>query len=221
MAHAEHDALGGQVYTCLRSAILEGRLKIGERLKQEELALRMNVSRMPVRSALARLEQEGLVTVIPHKGAWVTYFNEEQIIEIYLLRKTLEKKAVETAVKNIDPEHISTLTRLNNYFEKLASSKHYQELIKTNEKFHFALYERCGFPYLLEIIRDLWKRFPRYTFNLISGQGKQSSQEHWDIVEAVAKGEPEKAGQLMYLHIEHAQQALIKEMKARLEGSRL
>ncbi len=65
------------------------------------------------------------------------------------------------------------------------------------------------------MIGDLWKRFPRYTFNLISGQGRQSSQEHRNVIEAVQNGETKRAGRLMQLHIENAQQALIREVKAR------
>ncbi len=206
-------ALRDQIYETLRNAILEGRLKVGERLKQDELASRMNVSRMPVREALKLLQEDGLVTVKAHRGAWVNHFSMDNLIEVYLLRKILEQKAVELAVPYFKPEDISVLIALNREFEQAVFAQDYTEMIRINENFHFALYNKSGFSYLVKIIKDLWSNFPRYTFNLVPKQGDNSVQEHWNVINAISQGQVEKAGLSVRNHIENAQQALINQLQ--------
>lgn len=203
-----------QIYLTLRSNILEGRLKVGERIIQEELANRINVSRMPVREALKRLTEDGLVITIPNKGTWVREFKREQLIEIYMIRRHIEKMAVEISVANFLPDDISKLIAINRNFERALIKGSLPEMIKYNEEFHFALYELSHFPYLVNLIRDLWDKFPRYTFNIIPGQGDRSVKEHWDIIDSVSRGNVELSGSLMWNHIEGGQHNLIKQLKS-------
>lgn len=208
----ENAELREQIYLKLRRDILEGRLKVGERIKQEEIAERINVSRMPVREALKRLEKDGLVTTLPKKGTWVSEFKMENIIEVYVIRKYLEKLAVELSVQNFTPEEISKLIATNREFEKAVSVDNSVGMIKYNEEFHFSLYQLCGFSYLIKFIRELWNEFPRYTYTIIPKQGHRSVQEHWDIIDAVSRGSVERAGELMCNHIEEGQQSLINQI---------
>ncbi|UMZ74183.1 GntR family transcriptional regulator [Natranaerofaba carboxydovora] len=206
-------ALRDQIYLFLREEILEGRLKVGERLKQEELAKKMNASRMPVREAIQKLEKEGLIVRKHNKGAVVSTFDHEHLNEVYMLRKTLEQMAVELAVPHLTSEKINYLLELNKLFEKAANDRSYDKMLETNEKFHFTLYECCGFSYLLEMLRDLWNKFPRYTFDIISDQGKNSFYEHMEIIEACQNNDAKKAGEKTKVHIENAKKALLKELK--------
>ena len=209
----ENTSLSEQIYIYLREEILEGRLKVGERLKQEKLAKEMNASRMPVREAIQRLEKEGLVVRKPNKGAVVSTFDHEHLNEVYMLRKTLEQMAVELAVPFLTSEKINYLIEVNKRLEKAANDKCYDKMLETNEKFHFALYECCGFPYLLEMLIDLWNKFPRYTFDIISDQGKNSFNEHIEIIKACQKNDAKMAGEKTKVHIENAKIALLKELK--------
>lgn len=205
-------ALRDQVYQNLRSAILEGRLKVNERLKQDELAKKMNVSRMPVREAFRYLEREGLITVIPHRGAWVSQLKVEKLVEVYMLRKMLEEEAVKLAVPRFYPEKLAKLILLNQKFARAVKNNDYRAIIKINKGFHFALYSQSGFPFLTKIIRDLWNHFPHYTFNLFPGKPPKSVQHHWDIIDAVSRGEAEEAGKLMYKHIDDSKKTLLAEL---------
>lgn len=208
----DSQALHEQIYLYLRNEILDGRLRIGERLKQQDLARKMNVSRMPVREALKKLEKDGLVTSRSSYGVRVSFFDTDYLIEVYLLRKTLEKIAVELAVPRMDENNIEHLKTLNLNFKEAVISNHNKEMIETNEKFHFTLYSYCGFEYLQEILKDLWNRFPRYTFDIIEGQGEMSFKEHDELLYFALKGEAEKAGEIMKKHIENAQNKLISKI---------
>jgi len=205
-------ALRDQVYFTLRNAILEGSLRANYRLKQDEIARNMNVSRMPIREAFKGLEKEGLIKIVPHKGAWVSRLDSRSINEIYMLRGMLEPKAVTLAVNNFDSKSLERLIVLNKKFALMAEQKKFIEMIRLNKCIHFLIYYHSNTLFLKKMISELWSNFPRYTFNLISDQPSKSVYEHWNIIYAIKNKKAEEAGDLMNKHIENAKQALINEI---------
>ena len=105
----DYEPLGNVVTRQVREAILEGRLKPGIRVRQQELARQFGVSRIPVREALRRLESEGLVTLVPHSGARVARMDIGECTELYRLRELIEPMALAESVPNLSDQRLTAL----------------------------------------------------------------------------------------------------------------
>lgn len=192
----------------IREAILSGGLAPGTWLRETRLAIRLGVSRIPVREALARLEADGLVERAPYKGARVVLLTLDQVIESFMLRSLLEGFAAKLATPNMTPEEIGRLRTLIGQMEECGRTGRYEDTPTLHREIHSTIYSRCGSAKLLHWISELDNRFPRslkrsYRFD-------DQPQEYLCIVDAIEAGEAERVGKLMSEHIEGGGKVIIQ-----------
>ena len=147
------------VYEALRKAIIEGDLAEGENLRQDQIAQMFNISRIPVREALSRLEQHGLITTQRYKGAVVAGLSVEEIEEIFEFRALIEAEVIRLAVPNLDRETLEKARRYCNEFDRETDPHRWGEV---NRNFHYSLYEASRRPYYLQNVRSSLDRIDRY-----------------------------------------------------------
>lgn len=206
----DRDTLHLKVCNVLRKAILQGDFEPGERLIQEELASELEVSRMPIREALRKLETEGLIELVPHRGAIVKPLNIEDVEEIYTLRATLEKLAVSKSVSRTTPEDIQRMEYLVGQMKMTNDAEVFVDL---NVEYHRLLMKHCPWNRLLSFIETLWNGFPQQTPDMLPGQMELSNQEHDEMLQAVKDGDADKAASLISHHIERTGRYLIESLR--------
>lgn len=209
------ETLEDQVYRALRQAILEGRLKGGERLVQEALASTFGTSRIPVRDALRRLHQEGLVEADERGGYRVATWGPEDVEDVYTLRLLLEPEALRLAGPKLSEEELDELEALQFQMEEAASEGDLDRYVDLNRSFHFFLYEAAGKRRLFQFIQMLWSGLPPLTPLSVPGQLDRSNREHRLLVQALRKGAVEEAVHILRRHIRYAMEALLERMEAK------
>lgn len=200
------------VYEALRKAIIEGALAEGENLRQDQIAQMFNTSRIPVREALSRLEQHGLITTQRYKGAVVAGLSIEEIEEIFEFRALLEAEVIRLAVPNMDRRTLELARRHCDEFGKESDSAKWGE---TNRNFHYSLYEAARRPYYLQIVRASLDRIDRYLraqLTLTDGM-KRAAREHEAILDACTRGDADLASSLTRDHILDAGRSLVVFLK--------
>ncbi|MGZ4107769.1 MAG: GntR family transcriptional regulator [Tumebacillaceae bacterium] len=208
-----------KVYKYLKSAILIGEFKAGERLIERELADKLSVSRTPIREALLRLESQGFVKTLPRKGVVVNEISEEEIMEIFTITSALEVLAVKLAVQKMNDETEQKLrdvvVRINDALDSDGDVSEFHMEIKGT------LHDAARSPRLLEMIGDLSdyiKVFAHRGYEL-PGRKRKALEEHRDILLAACNREQELAEYLTRIHIENAKKAYkeILEQKKKQE----
>lgn len=217
-----HRTLSEFIFQQLREAILEGQLAPGEHLVQDDIAQKLDVSRIPVREALHRLQSEGLVTIVPHKGAGVAKFTTEDLEEIYMLRGLLEAQAVRLATRRATPETLAELRGVVEHCQVLLGGVQDRQadraLRQCNREFHLGIARASGARRLQAMIEKLWDGFPRYGTTTVPAQRMTSCREHGAIYQAMAQGDEEKAASLLAHHIDSVGRKFI-EYYRQLHGS--
>ena len=170
----------------IREAILYGTLAAGSRIDQSQLASALNVSLVPVREALKKLEAEGFVQIIPRRGAFVTKTSPTDMEELYFARQILEGQAAYHGAENLTDE---ALARLSVLMEKMGEALKTHDLVTfmhCNHDFHFTIYEAAGNRYLLNMISGLWELAERYRYRymFLRDQGQAIQSEHQAILDA-------------------------------------
>ena len=193
------------VYDSLRDAIWEGRFSHGERIREEEIAGVLGVSRTPVREALQRLQQRGLLVVGPGRGLVVAQLTKQQVFELYAMREILEGSAARFAARHANEAEIEILYRIQR--ELAESQGDALTLINLNRRFHQAIYEAAHNQYLLQTLdtlNDSMALLHSATFRVPSRRS-DTDEEHRRIVEAVERRNPDAAEQVAREHIRQAQ----------------
>lgn len=196
------------VYEALRKAIIEGDLAEGENLRQDQIASMFNTSRIPVREALSRLEQNGLITTQRYKGAVVAGLSIEEIEEIFEFRALIEAEVIRLAVPKLTGKTLDAARRHCQAFDSEANSAMWGEI---NRNFHYSLYEAARRPYYLQIVRASLDRIDRYLraqLTLTNGMSR-ARREHKGILDACIAGDADKAAELTRDHILGAGRALV------------
>ncbi|MCA1025922.1 GntR family transcriptional regulator [Cytobacillus kochii] len=204
------DTLHLKVCNVLREAIIKGQFKPGERLKQSDLAEKLGVSRMPIREALRKLESEGLITLVPHKGAIVKTIHLSDLQEVYTLRAQLEKMAFIQSAKLLTDTEI---TRLIDLVHLMEDSEDVDEFVERNIEFHQLLLKHCHWERLNGFIDSLWNGLPQQTPHFITGQTATSNEEHQEIIKAIREKRFEHAGEILSHHILRTGESLIHSLK--------
>jgi DNA-binding GntR family transcriptional regulator len=200
------------VTTSLRKAILNGTLKKGDRLIQEEWAERLGVSRMPIREALTQLQIEGLVEMVPHKGAIVTPITRDNIVEIYHTRSLLEGLAVEKSIPFLADEDKIQLEKILIQMEDLQLSDETNErYIQLNASFHETLRKRCPWPRVQKMVETLG--ISPIAPNLLIDYYAETQREHRMIYEAALRGDPTEVRAAVEYHILRTKNNLINYME--------
>lgn len=208
-------SLEESVYNALREDILEGRLGTGVALTECALAARLGVSRTPIRGALHRLSEEGLVSVTPNRGAVVVGVNAEDLVDIYKIRMRLEGLASKDAAARISPEEkkrLSDSVELSEFYIQKKDTEHLKEL---DTEFHSIIYKASGNRLLYKTLSELHGNITAYRkLSLSSGDRLEKSvREHRDILNAILAGDGELADRLTSLHVEAALENLLKVTK--------
>ncbi len=197
------------IFDALRDAIIRGEIGEGETIRQESIARMFNVSRIPVREALKRLEAQGLVTSVRFKGVVVSALSPAEIREIFAFRALLESDVIAGAVPAMRPQSLQEARQYMEAFDREEDPAKWGEL---NWHFHMALYRDAGRPYFLEVIRtanDRVERYVRAQLELTGSRGRART-EHEAIFNACAKGDSEQAAALTRAHILDAGESLIE-----------
>src|SRR5678815_3005723 len=130
-----------RVAESIRAMILSGEMAPGSRIRQEELAERFGLSRIPVREALRRLESDGLVLLVPNSSAWVAKIDMQECIEVYKIRERLEPLAISEAVANMSDDDVAVLEDL---VTRMEQSPDTEEFLRLDREFHLASYRAAG-----------------------------------------------------------------------------
>jgi DNA-binding GntR family transcriptional regulator len=195
----------------IRDSIVDGSLDEGEPIRQDDVASLFNVSKIPVREALKRLEAEGLVEFHKNRGAVVTSVSEPEIVQIFEVRAILESNAINLSVPLMTDVTFQKATAYCDAFAQETNVARWSEL---NWQFHSCLYEDAQRRYLVNTIRSVNDRLERYLrvqLTLSSGQDL-ANREHRELIEICRRRDAETAAQFLYDHIMKACDSLKKHL---------
>jgi DNA-binding GntR family transcriptional regulator len=197
-------------YLRLRGAILRGDLVPNQRLVEADMSSAFELPRAAVRTALVRLEHEGLIEREPHRGARVRLVTEQEAVEILEARAALEGLAASQAAKNITRGRAAELRDVLQRQRAALAKENLLGASDVNAQLHAKIVELSGHATAQRLISALNSQMVRFQFRtiLIPGRPAQSLQEHQAIVEAVAAGDPAKAERAMHRHLTNVAQAL-------------
>ncbi len=196
-------SLRGRVFNRIREDILSGHYKQNEELKENTIGLELGVSRTPVREALRQLELEGLVNIIPNKGAYVTGISEKDIHDIYVIRSYLEGLCARWACEHINDEKLQELEEVVYLSEFHSKKKHYDQVVELDNKFHELIYEASGSKILRHVLSDFHHYVQRIRKITLSNpeRAENSNHEHTAILDAIRERNGELAETLAHEHI--------------------
>ena len=205
-------SLEERVFSCLEEEILTGKLTRGTSLGEIALSKRLGVSRTPVRAALARLSEDGLIESVANKGSVVVGITKEDLIDIYRIRMRLEGLASREAATRISPEEkkrLSDSVELSEFYIRKRDTEHLKEL---DTEFHSIIYKASGNRLLYKTLSELHGNITAYRrLSLSAGDRlERSVKEHRDILDAILAGNGELADRLTSRHIEAALENLLK-----------
>ncbi len=198
----------------LRQRILDGVYPAGTPLRQEALAAELGVSRIPLREGLRRLEAEGLVTVLPHRGAMVASLPMDEVAELFELRAMLEEDLVRRALPHFTPADDLALKRHALAFEQAVATDQTAAWGEANRQFHFALYAPAARPLTLDTLSRLHAQCDRFLrLQLILTRGTaRAVKEHRAILAAARARHIDTTARLVRDHILTAGMALTEAL---------
>jgi DNA-binding GntR family transcriptional regulator len=193
------------VFNTLRQAILKGELAPGERLMEVSLAQKLGVSRTPVREAIRKLELEGLVLMIPRRGAEVARISEKNLRDVLEVRRGLEDLTMELACQRISESQIVELKKANVNFENSLTSNDVTMIAEADERFHEIIYKATGNDKLVQVINNIKEQMYRYRLEYIKDSAKRQKlvAEHKAIVAALEQRSLKDAQDRMRAHIDN------------------
>lgn len=205
-------SLRGRVFQKLREDILSGKYKEHEELKEVAIGEELGVSRTPVREAFRQLELEGLIQIVPNRGAYVTGITAKDVKDIYMIRSLLEGLCAKLATEKITKEQLEEMEE-NIYLADFHASKgHMDQMAELDNRFHDILYEACDSKMLEHTLRDYHQYVLRVRQKTLSTntRGRASNDEHRQIMEAIKEKDADRAEQLANGHILNAYENMVK-----------
>lgn len=210
-------ALYQEVAERLRQRIYSHDLAPGTWVDEQALADDYGISRTPLREALKVLASEGLVTLKPRRGCYVTEISERDLDEIFSVMALLEGQCAHIAARKATDADLERLRKIHEKLEKAASGGDIDGYFEANQAFHQALQKITDNRWLLQVIEDLRKviKLSRHHSLFSEGRLEQSLVEHRAILAALAERDAERAEVLMRAHIDSGRAALARIAKAR------
>ena len=207
------------VFNTLRKAILTGRLKPGERLMEVHLANKLGVSRTPIREAIRKLELEGLVIMIPRRGAEVAQITEKNLKDVLEVRRALDALSVELACDRITEEEILTLKEACDDFERAVRGKDVSVIAKADVALHDIIVKATGNQRLQQLINNLAEQMYRYRFVYIKDESQHDKliAEHKEIFESIAERNKERASRAAKIHIDNQEKSIIRQIRLEIK----
>lgn len=211
----EYLPLRDVVFNTLRQAIITGEFAPGERLMEIALANRLGVSRTPVREAIRKLELEGLVVMIPRKGAEVAKITEKDLRDVLEVRSSLEELAAELATERMNEEIKEKLEKALDDFKKAIDSEDNAAIADSDVEFHDIIFEATGNARLIQIISNLREQMYRYRLEYVKDTEYHTVllNEHWELVKAMLEGKKDEARKIMKKHIDNQEMTVIRNIK--------
>jgi DNA-binding GntR family transcriptional regulator len=207
----------------LRDQIIRGEITEGAQLRQDVIAGQYHVSRIPVREALRQLHAEGLITIVPNRGAIVPELSPSDIEELFAIRALLEPEVLRLSIPPLTPADLGQAEAvLTKYMSELRREEHMENWGRMNWQFHSILYSRAGRPHFMSIIRNVnhnGERYTRLQLYLTHGM-KRANEEHHQILKLCRKNEVGAACKLLRQHIQYAGQSLKQVLEQRRPGTR-
>ena len=216
----EYLPLRDVVFNTLRQAILRGELKPGERLMEIQLANKLGVSRTPIREAIRKLELEGLVLMIPRKGAEVAEITEKNMRDVLEVRKALEELAVQLACEKITAEEIEEMKKAAEEFRMILKNKDITEIAEADVRFHDIIYMATDNQKLILLLNNLREQMYRYRVEYLKDEETRNLlvSEHEELVKAIREGDVQKAQDISFHHLENQRKAIIRTIRAENEA---
>ena len=204
-------SLRGRVFHKIRDDILNGKYK--DELREAAIGEELGVSRTPVREAFRQLELEGLIHIVPNKGAYVTGITSKDVRDIYMIRAQLEGLCAKWATEHISEAQMQEMEE-NVYLAEFHAAKgHTEQIASLDNRFHEIMYEACASKMLEHSLKD----FHQYVYRIRKqtlAQGARSSasnDEHRKIMEAIKEKDGERACELAKIHMLNAYDNICKK----------
>ncbi|HEY5557429.1 GntR family transcriptional regulator [Acetobacterium sp.] len=200
------------VFETIRCAIITGELKPGQRLMEVQLAEEMGVSRTPVRESIRKLELEGLVKMVPRKGAYVTPMSVNDLREMMEIRRALEGLAAELAAQNASQEQIEQLYLANQRFGEAALENDEEGIIKYDMDIHEIIYKASGNLKLLQMINSLREQMQRFRAEYVHRIEDKNPlvNQHMEIIKGIEQREGAIANTAACDHIFSTGECMLK-----------
>jgi DNA-binding GntR family transcriptional regulator len=203
----------------LRAAILDGKYRPGERIRQEDVAARSGASRIPVREALRMLDAEGLVTLVANSGAWVTKLTLDECAETYMIRERLEPLLLRRSMARLDAAAVDRLGRLADDMEARAGI---EAFMRADREFHLSSYAGAAPGETGQIIGRLWNTTQHYrrefTRRAASSGLAVTHLEHRLLLDCIRRQDPDDAERVLVTHIRRTRLELEKHPEIFAEG---
>ena len=212
---SEYLPLRDVVFKTLREAILKGDLAPGERLMEIKLANQLGVSRTPIREAIRKLELEGLVVMVPRKGAEVAKITEKDLRDVLEVRASLEELAISLACERITDEKIAELKDALEQFRTVIKGKDVTKIAQMDVAFHDVIFEATQNARLVQMVNNLREQMYRYRLEYLKDFSTHSrlDEEHLKIFEAVSARDIERATALIREHIYNQEVTVVKNIQ--------
>jgi len=207
-------SLSAKVFNILEENILSGKLQSGYNLIETKLSEELGVSRTPIREAIRQLELEGLVKVIPNKGAVVLGVSIQDIKDIYAIRTLIEGLAARWAAEKITPEEIAQLQESVDLLEFYTNRNDMQHLQQFDSRFHEIIYDACKsrpLKHTLTNFHHFIKKARTFSFNT-PGRAKKALEEHKAILKAIINRDADTAEKLACEHVKNAGENFIEHV---------
>ena len=220
----EYLPLRDVVFNTLRQAILKGELKPGERLMEIQLANKLGVSRHPIREAIRKLELEGLVLMIPRKGAEVAEITRQDMEDVLEVRTALEELAVKDACDHITDAQLSELKKASNEFKKaLLEGKDLVTCADADMHFHDVILSATNNRRLIQMLNNLSEQMYRYRMEYLKDERTHKTliEEHDAIRRALKKHDKVKAGAAIRVHIDNQKRSILESLTEKEEDEEL
>lgn len=211
----EYLPLRDVVFNTLRQAILKGELEPGERLMEIQLAERLGVSRTPIREAIRKLELEGLVLMIPRKGAEVAKISARSLRDVLEVRRALEELAIELACQRMSEEEVGNLQKAQEDFKNAIAEGDAMKIAETDEHYHDVIYEGTQNAKLIQMLNNLREQMYRYRLEYLkdTGSHERLNSEHREIYEGIKKGDKEAVSAAIGTHIDNQRDAILAAIR--------
>ncbi|QUH19683.1 GntR family transcriptional regulator [Alkaliphilus sp. B6464] len=203
------------VFEYLRQSILDGKLEPGKRLMEIQMAEQLGVSRTPVREAIRKLELEGLVVMVPRRGAYVADVSIKDVLEVLEVRMVLEGLAASLAAERMSDDEINELISVCDEFKSYYEEDNIEGMIQKDVEFHDRIFSSTGNNKLNQISQGLREQIYRFRVRYISryNKAKELVDEHQALLDAICNRDPDKAYKCGMKHIENLTDHMMEQLE--------
>jgi DNA-binding GntR family transcriptional regulator len=207
-------SLTEKAYDMIKDAIVTCKLKPGDPLVEAKMAKQINISRTPIRESFKKLQNDGLIVIIPTKGAFVADIKRQDIEELFVLREVLECTALKISISRISKKDLAEVESLLIKAEKDIAAGDFESSVKSDLKLHELIIGNSGYRRLAQFIDILKTQLlrTRYLGTTVTGRTRRSIQEHKAIVNAIRNKDIDSASELLKTHIRNVRDNVLQAL---------